>query len=105
MAERTPKTLQRLSEGQLKNQLDDLEADRRDNNNPQKNGVEATYLASATPDVDDPIHHNLGRVPTGFNVLTKDAAADVYQGVNRWTDKIIFVRSTVGGVTAKLFIF
>ncbi len=95
----------RVSERQIGERLSDLEQTQRRDNNPQKEGATKTYTTSATPNVDDPIRHNLGRVPDGFTVQDKDAAADIYKGVNRWTDKIIFLRSTVGGVKVKLFIF
>jgi hypothetical protein len=64
--------------------------------------------ATATPpnaNVDFVVTHNLGRVPVGYHVMSKSASTDIYTGSVGGTKTQITLRSTVAGVTVKLFIF
>jgi hypothetical protein len=48
------------------------------------------------------VSHNLGRVPVGYLVIGKSANMNVYNGVNNWTMKSLFLRSDAAGVATIL---
>jgi hypothetical protein len=62
-------------------------------------------VTPGTPNTDFTVTHNLGRVPTGYHVISKSAACDVYTGGVGGTATTLTLRCTVAGATISLFIF
>jgi len=50
------------------------------------------------------VAHGLRKVPTGFHVLKKNAACDVYAGTTAWTSTHIYLKATGTTVALTLFI-
>ena len=58
-----------------------------------------------TPNVDQTIPHNLGRVPIGYYLTRKDQTCDVYDGnLSGWTEANIVLRATTDADTT-LYVF
>lgn len=66
-----------------------------------------TVTTDATPDTETAVAHTLGKVPTGYILIGKDLAGDVYTstGGTAWTTTNIYVKCTVASVTVKLIVF
>lgn len=67
----------------------------------QANTQGATAGAANT---DFPVPHTLGRKPTGFIIISQDAAASIYDGVTPWTTTQIFLRSSTAAVNMTVLI-
>lgn len=59
-----------------------------------------TYFSAA--DTDLAIVHKLGKTGVGFFTIGKTAATDIYNGIGTDTTNIIYLRSSVAGVTVTL---
>lgn len=66
--------------------------------------VYVTHTFGATPDTEESIAHDLGRVPTGYIPVTKDKAADVYN-TSAPTKTTLFLKCNVSSATIKLLVF
>lgn len=49
--------------------------------------------------------HQLGRVPIGYQVFSKDKAGDFYDGATAWTDTTIYLKNSTASVTFKIMVF
>lgn len=67
-------------------------------------GAWALVTAPVAPNTEFAVTHNLGKIPTGFDVKNKTAACDVYAGTTAWTTTQIFIKATVASVSLTLFI-
>lgn len=78
-------------------------------NRPQFPGdldaVTLDYTADATADVEVSLNHSLQRVPTGFLVLSIDAAGVVYKTETPWTATKLFLKCSAAGARVKLLLF
>lgn len=76
------------------------------NNDKSQNiaGAWASVTSPGTPNTEFAVTHNLGHVPTGFDVKRKSASCDIYDGTTAWTDTQIFLKATVASVSLTLFI-
>ena len=68
------------------------------------NGKWVSVTAPAGANTNFTVTHNLGRIPTGVHVMTKDRACDVYTGSIAATTTQITLRATVGSAVLTLFI-
>jgi hypothetical protein len=68
-------------------------------------GDSVSVTTNATPNTEDAVAHGLGRIPSGFEVITKDKAGDIYASGTAWTATSIYIKSTVAAVTATLRVF
>ena len=57
-------------------------------------GKVVTYTSGPTANADDSIEHTLGRVPSGYIVLSQSAPGTLYTGANAPTATKHFLRST-----------
>lgn len=64
-----------------------------------------SYASNATPDTEDTLAHGLGKTPTGFIVVAKDKAGDIYNGGTADDKTNIHLKCSVASVTATLLIF
>lgn len=67
-------------------------------------GAWALVTAPATPNTEFAVNHNLGVIPTGFDVKNKSASCDVYASTTAWTKTQIFLKATVASVSLTLFV-
>lgn len=67
--------------------------------------VWVAYVSNATPDTEDTVPHNLGRIPKGRIVMTADKAGSVIDGTTVFTDTNIFLQSNVATLTVNLIVF
>ena len=44
-------------------------------------------------DIDTPVPHNLGQVPSGWSVAKIDQYATIKDGAMPWTDKVIYLQT------------
>ncbi len=77
-------------------------------NGISRDNIDGNWVATATPVVpntDFTLTHNLGRIPVGYIIATKDMAVDIYTGGVSWTATQITLKASVGSATVNLFIF
>lgn len=67
--------------------------------------VMVEFTSNGTPNTQDTVAHTLGKVPTGFLVVNKDKAGDVYAGGTTWTKTNIYFKTTVASVALKILVF
>lgn len=65
----------------------------------------ATVAAPATPDTEFSIEHGLGFVPSGFLVMSKDRAADVYLSATAATEGVLYLKCDVADAVMKILVF
>lgn len=65
--------------------------------------VDVTSPASSK-EIEFPVRHGLGRIPTFFMVMSASKPSTVYKGVQDWTSDNVYLRATNYGVKLKLFI-
>lgn len=66
-----------------------------------------TYTTNGTKDTEDTIAHNLGSIPIGYIVVSKDKAGDIYQRASTgtaWSSSNIYLKCSVASVTVSLFL-
>lgn len=66
-----------------------------------------TYTTNGTPDTEDIIPHNLGSIPIGYLIVSKNKAGDIYQQASTgttWNSSTISLKCSVASVTATLFL-
>lgn len=51
------------------------------------------------------VNHNLGRIPVGFHVASKNKASDFYESGTPWTNKQIFLKAVAANVAVRFIIF
>lgn len=64
-----------------------------------------TIVTNGSADTEEAETHGLGVVPTGYIVIGRDKAGVIYDGTTAWTKDVIYVRSDLVTVTAKLLVF
>jgi len=77
------------------------------NNNTGGQNIAGAWVSVATPGVvntEFAVTHNLGRVPTGYLVVHKSAACEVYDSSTAWSATQIFLKATVINVNLTIFI-
>lgn len=68
-------------------------------------GIFVTFSSSATPDAENTVAHELGKIPTGFIVTSLDKGAVVYKGPTAFTDSNIYLKVNTASVAVTVFIF
>ena len=63
------------------------------------------FTSSATPNAENTVAHTLGKIPTGYIVVGKDKAGDLYNGTSAWTGSNVFLKCSVASVTLKIIVF
>jgi hypothetical protein len=77
------------------------------NSNDESKNIAGAWAAATTPGVVNTefvVTHNIGRVPTGFFVVHKSGACDVYDSGTAWTATQIFLKATVININLTIFI-
>lgn len=77
-----------------------------DGTNPDN--IDLVWKSVTTPgsaNTDFTVTHNLGRLPVGYLVVSKDKACDVYDGSVASTITDITLKATVATATLKLWVF
>ena len=69
------------------------------------NGIYQVFTTSATPDAENTIAHELGRVPVGYIVVSVDKAAVLYKGTTAWTSTNIYLKCNVASTAYTILIF
>lgn len=64
-----------------------------------------TFTSSATPDAENTVAHDLGKVPTGYIIYSLNKAAVVYLGTTTWTSSNIYLKVNVASVAVKIIVF
>lgn len=64
-----------------------------------------TFTSSATPDAENTVAHELGKVPTGYLVYSINKAAAVYTGSTAWTSANIYLKVNVSSTEVKIIVF
>lgn len=67
--------------------------------------VYVEFTSNAAPNTQDTVAHTLGKVPTGFLVVNKDKAGDVYAGGTTWTKNNLYLKTSVASVALKILVF
>lgn len=68
------------------------------------NGSWINVVAPGAPNTDFTVSHNLQRIPSGYWIMAKDRACDVYTGSVAATSTQITLRATVASAVLRLFI-
>jgi hypothetical protein len=68
------------------------------------NGSWINTVTPVAPNTDFTVNHNLGRVPSGYWIMTKDRAVDIYTGSIAATTTQLTLRATVASAVVRLFI-
>ncbi len=68
-------------------------------------GRQITLTSNGTPNTEDTVVHDLGRVPRGFLVIKQDKAASVYDSGTAWTQSRMYVKTSVASVATTFWIF
>jgi hypothetical protein len=93
--EQTGKVLKKISFGDGTNTSDDQNTD--------------TEVVSGTTDAaagtEKAFAHNLGRIPWGYIIVSRDKGAVIYNGVTAFTSTNIYLRASDVSVTFKAIIF
>lgn len=63
------------------------------------------FTFGATPDTEEVVAHGLGKEPTGYIVIQKDRAVDVYDGGTAHTLTDLNLKATVADAVVKLLVF
>lgn len=71
----------------------------------QLGGVVVTYTSNATANTADTVTHNLGRVPSGYLVISSSLAGAVYDGGVANTSTTLSLKCATASVTAKVLVF
>lgn len=68
-------------------------------------GAWITGTSNAAANTEKAFTHQLGRVPIGYHVFSKDKAGDFYDGATTWTSDTIYLKCSVASVTFKIMVF
>lgn len=69
-------------------------------------GMFVTFTTSATPDAENTVTHNLGRIPVGYIVTDSNKAGVVYSSSKgSWTAATMRVKCNVASTTVTLLVF
>ena len=63
------------------------------------------YTTNATPDTEDEVSHNLKTIPTGYIVVKKNKACDIYTGTTDWASSKVYLKCSVASATVKIYLF
>jgi hypothetical protein len=64
-----------------------------------------SFTSSATPDAENTVAHDLGKIPLYFVVGDIDKAAIVYKGTTAFTKTNVYVKVNVASTAVKLILF
>lgn len=64
-----------------------------------------SFTSSGTPDAENTVTHDLGKVPEGFIVYDIDKGATVYRGPTSWTKTNIYLRCNTATTAIKAWLF
>jgi hypothetical protein len=67
-------------------------------------GQSVTFTSSGTPNAEFFVTHGLGTTPTGFFVINKDKAGDLYASGTAWTNSRVAFKCSVASVTMTVFL-
>jgi len=56
-----------------------------------------TTVTFSAANTDVAVAHGLGRVPTGYLIISSGASMSVYTGSSAWTSNLIYLRSSATG--------
>ena len=72
-----------------------------------KDNIDATvasFVSNATPDTEDAVPHDLGKVPLHFIVSSLDKAAIVYCGSTPFTDTHVYMKTSAASAAVQLIL-
>lgn len=64
-----------------------------------------SYTSNGSANTEDGITHTLGKVPTGYIVVSQNKAGVVYNGSSTWTTTTIYLKNSVATVAVTIIIF
>ncbi len=64
-----------------------------------------TFTSNASPDTEDEIAHELGKIPLYMQTVSLDKGAVVYRSGTTWTKTSIFVKTNTASTAVVLMIF
>jgi hypothetical protein len=67
-------------------------------------GKWATFVSSATPDLEFSYTHDLGAVPVGYLIMSSDKAGVLYRGSTTWTTSLVYFKCNVASTTFTIFL-
>ncbi len=67
--------------------------------------VYASFTSNVTPDTEDSVSHDLGRVPVGFVVVSRDKGGVVYNSGTTNTKTTIYLKCTVASTAVTILVF
>jgi hypothetical protein len=67
-------------------------------------GAVINVLTPVTPNTEFEVDHNLGIIPSGFLVINKTAAVDLYASGTPWDETAIYLCATVRAVGVTIFV-
>lgn len=62
------------------------------------------FTTHGTPNTEFEVKHTLGANPTGWIVMNKDKAGDLYASTTTWTSSSVYLKCSVASVTYKVFL-
>ena len=62
------------------------------------------FTSSATPNAENTVAHNLGRIPLGYFVVCQDKAGSLYKGATAWTKDNIYLKCDIATVVFKIIV-
>jgi len=68
------------------------------------NGSWINVVAPVAPDTDFTVNHNLGRIPSGYWIMQKDRACDIYTGSIAATATQLTLRANVASAVLRIFV-
>lgn len=71
-----------------------------------RDNIDGEWVSFVTPgavNTNFTVTHNLGRIPVGYIIMTKNAACDIYTGTVAGTATQFTLKATVAGVTVNVF--
>ena len=63
------------------------------------------FTSSATPDAENTVAHELGKIPTDIIITSVDKAAIVYKGATAWDNANVYLKVNVASVAVRAYIF
>ena len=67
--------------------------------------ADVSYTTNAVANTEDTVAHNLGRIPIGYWVISRDKAGVVYNGGTAWTTTNIYLKCNVASTAVRVIVF
>jgi hypothetical protein len=66
---------------------------------------QVSFTSDAVANAENTVAHTLGKVPTGYIVVSINKAAIVYNGGTAWTTALIYLKVNVATTVVRIIIF